>query len=213
MNLIQNTTAPKGALLAGLALLGSLIALPSTARAQYLDLGPLGLTLTADAGTSAAYRIDLFDTAAWTGNELRLVSFLGGELWTIDSPLDLRFTGSGSSLVGHGLTGVIDGSLAFTAGGFITPGAWSDGGTHYLGLHREIDGEDYFGAIGLRYNQDNSLSLLQFGIARGSFDLSQFTSLAPIPEPAGAMFSLAALSCAGAILRRRRHSRPATAAA
>lgn len=203
MNLIQSLIAPQGVRLAAFCLATTLALGAVTARAEYEQIGQTGLNLAADTEGVEIYRIDLFNASTWSGNDIRLVSFLGGEYWMIDTPIDLKFTGASTTLEGFGSTGTIDETLSFTTRGLLTPGLWSDGLMHYLGFQRTIEDVDYFGVLGVRYNQDNSLTLQRYGIMPQAMSIAAFEASVAVPEPTTAAAVLAALAVAGVAIRRR----------
>lgn len=212
MNLIQSIMSPQGGRFALLATLAALAFGSASAQAQYSQIGETGLTLAADTDGVEIYRIDLFNASTWSGNDVRLVSFLEGQYWMIDTPINLQFTGASTSLEGFGSNGFVGESLDFTTRGLLVPGTWSDNQFHYLGFTREVDNIDYYGVLGIRYNTDRSLTLERYGIMAGLMDIAAFEASVAVPEPPFLAAAFALFGLAGAAISRGRKHRAALAA-
>jgi len=193
------------------ALLGTIAAIfaatlstPLRADGDELLMLTSGDFAPAEGPGSLAHRIDLFSGAGWMGNECRLVSFPDTDLWLMDAPGGLRFTGSGDGLGFLGEGTLVDGRRSFVQAGYLSTDDWSVGTLRYLGLHRNVGGADYFGAIAFRWNEDHTFSILGAAMDLDVFDTSRMASVLPIPEPEGALAAALAMLVVSGVLARRR---------
>lgn len=195
------------------ATLALLVALAASAPGY--DIETVAMTFEPDNSEQSALRhhADLVSSADWCGPELRLISFLDGNLWLLDGLGGVEFSGFGIGIAPLQSGTVVDGSGSFVPAGFGSGFLWGDdaGGLPFasesqnpsaiVGFHRSVGETEFFGAFLLTLQDDRSVLLQSLGMAENSFNTSD---LLAVPEPAAASVLVGIAAVTAGTLRSRR---------